>query len=159
VVRPPIRRIRAFRFSKILLGMDFSGLYDYDGFRESREEGPHVDRLCPGLHRRHRHDDPAGRFFFHNMASLAQMERELLAERTRAGLAAARRRARVGGRKRRMTPGGGGIGPEALEAWNGSPRRRSESRRLQPDAVPLGTRHESMSLERGCEFGSVALET
>jgi DNA invertase Pin-like site-specific DNA recombinase len=40
---------------------------------------------------------PAGRFFFHVMASLAQMERELLAERTRAGLAAARRRGRVGG--------------------------------------------------------------
>ena len=39
------------------------------------------------------------------MASLAQMERELLAERTRAGLDAARRWGRVGGRKRRMTPG------------------------------------------------------
>ena len=39
------------------------------------------------------------------MASLAQMERKLLAERTRAGLAAARRRGRLGGRKRRMTPG------------------------------------------------------
>jgi DNA invertase Pin-like site-specific DNA recombinase len=48
---------------------------------------------------------PTGRFFFHVMASLAQMERELLAERTRAGLAAARRRGRIGGRKRRMTPG------------------------------------------------------
>ena len=48
---------------------------------------------------------PAGRFFFHVMASLAQMERELQAERTRAGLDAARRRGRVGGRKRRMTPG------------------------------------------------------
>jgi DNA invertase Pin-like site-specific DNA recombinase len=48
---------------------------------------------------------PAGRFFFHIMASLAQMERELLAERTRAGLDAARRRGRRGGRKRRMTPG------------------------------------------------------
>jgi DNA invertase Pin-like site-specific DNA recombinase len=46
---------------------------------------------------------PAGRFFFHVMASLAQMERELLVERTRAGLAAARRLGRVGGRKRRMT--------------------------------------------------------
>ena len=40
---------------------------------------------------------PAGRFFFYVMASLAQMERELLAERTKAGLAAARRRGRVGG--------------------------------------------------------------
>jgi DNA invertase Pin-like site-specific DNA recombinase len=48
---------------------------------------------------------PAGRFFFHIRASLAQMERELLVERTRAGLAAARRRGGFGGRKRRMTPG------------------------------------------------------
>jgi len=46
---------------------------------------------------------PAGRFFFHVMASLAQMERELIVERTRAGLEAARRLGRVGGRKRRMT--------------------------------------------------------
>ena len=45
----------------------------------------------------------AGRFFFHVMASLAQMERELLVERTRAGLDAARKRGRVGGRKRAMT--------------------------------------------------------
>jgi DNA invertase Pin-like site-specific DNA recombinase len=48
---------------------------------------------------------PSARLFFHVMASLAQMERELLAERTRAGLTAARRRGRVGGCKRRMTPG------------------------------------------------------
>lgn len=47
---------------------------------------------------------PAGRFFFHVMASLAQMERELIVERTPAGLAAARQRGRVGGRRRRMTP-------------------------------------------------------
>jgi DNA invertase Pin-like site-specific DNA recombinase len=46
---------------------------------------------------------PMGRFFFHMMASLAQMERELIVERTRAGLAAARQRGRIGGRKRRMT--------------------------------------------------------
>lgn len=43
--------------------------------------------------------------FFHVMASLAQMERELIIERTRAGLAAARRLGRIGGRKRRMTEG------------------------------------------------------
>lgn len=46
----------------------------------------------------------AGRFFFHVMASLAQMERELLIERTKAGLDAARKRGRVVGRKRQMTP-------------------------------------------------------
>jgi DNA invertase Pin-like site-specific DNA recombinase len=37
------------------------------------------------------------------MASLAQMERELILERTRAGLEAARCQGRVGGRKRQMT--------------------------------------------------------
>ena len=45
----------------------------------------------------------AGRFFFHVMASLAQMERDLTVERTRAGLEAARRQGRTGGRKRKMT--------------------------------------------------------
>jgi DNA invertase Pin-like site-specific DNA recombinase len=38
------------------------------------------------------------------MASLAQMERELIAERTKASLDAARKRGRMVGRKRRMTP-------------------------------------------------------
>ena len=37
------------------------------------------------------------------MASLAQMERELMVERTKAGLDAARKQGRVGGRKRTMT--------------------------------------------------------
>ena len=44
----------------------------------------------------------AGRFFFHVMASLAQMERGLTVERTRAGLEAARRQGRTEGRKRKM---------------------------------------------------------
>ena len=48
---------------------------------------------------------PAGRFFFHVMASLAEMERELTVERTRAGLATARERGRTGGRRRIMTDG------------------------------------------------------
>ncbi len=46
---------------------------------------------------------PSGRFFFHVMASLAEMERELTAERTRAGLEVARLLGRKGGRKRQMT--------------------------------------------------------
>ena len=48
-------------------------------------------------------DTPSGRFFFHVMASLAEMERELTVERTRAGLEVARRLGRKGGRKRQMT--------------------------------------------------------
>lgn len=45
----------------------------------------------------------SGRFFFNVMASLAQMERELMIERTQAGLRAARDQGRIGGRKRIMT--------------------------------------------------------
>lgn len=47
----------------------------------------------------------SGRFFFHVMASLAEMERELIVERTRAGLEVARQLGRKGGRKRQMTEG------------------------------------------------------
>ena len=46
---------------------------------------------------------PSGRFFFHVMASLAEMERELTVERTRAGLEIARQLGRKGGRKPKMT--------------------------------------------------------
>lgn len=45
----------------------------------------------------------AGRFFFHIMASLSQMEQELVSERTKAGLAAAKKLGRLGGRRRTMT--------------------------------------------------------
>jgi DNA invertase Pin-like site-specific DNA recombinase len=47
---------------------------------------------------------PAGRFYFHILGALAQMERELIRERTVAGLAAARARGRKGGRKPRLSP-------------------------------------------------------
>lgn len=45
---------------------------------------------------------PHGRFFFHMMASLAEMERDILIERTKAGLEAAKKRGSVLGRKRKM---------------------------------------------------------
>jgi DNA invertase Pin-like site-specific DNA recombinase len=45
-----------------------------------------------------------GRLVFHIFGALAQFERELLRERTMAGLAAARARGRTGGRPRAMTP-------------------------------------------------------
>ncbi|WP_435947706.1 recombinase family protein [Dryocola sp. BD586] len=47
---------------------------------------------------------PMGRFFFHVMGALAEMERELIVERTRAGLAAARAQGRIGGRRPKLTP-------------------------------------------------------
>ncbi|CAG9175484.1 DNA-invertase hin [Cupriavidus laharis] len=45
---------------------------------------------------------PSGRCFFHVMASLAEMERELTIERTRVGLEIARQLGRKGGRKPKM---------------------------------------------------------
>lgn len=47
---------------------------------------------------------PAGRLIFHVFASIAQFERERIVERTKEGLAAARKRGRVGGRPPALTP-------------------------------------------------------
>ncbi len=44
-----------------------------------------------------------GRFFFHIMSALSEMERELIVERTVAGLAAARAQGRIGGRPKALT--------------------------------------------------------
>ncbi len=46
---------------------------------------------------------PGGRLVFHIFGAIAEFERDLIRERTRAGLDAARRRGRVGGRPRTMT--------------------------------------------------------
>lgn len=47
---------------------------------------------------------PSGEMVFHVIAALAQFERGIIRERTKAGLVAARSRGRVGGRKKALTP-------------------------------------------------------
>jgi DNA invertase Pin-like site-specific DNA recombinase len=47
---------------------------------------------------------PTGRLIFHIFASLAEFERDLIRERTVAGLTAARARGRMGGRRPSLTP-------------------------------------------------------
>jgi DNA invertase Pin-like site-specific DNA recombinase len=49
---------------------------------------------------------PGGKLIFHLMGALAEFERDLIRERTNAGLAAARVRGRVGGRPRRLATNG-----------------------------------------------------
>jgi DNA invertase Pin-like site-specific DNA recombinase len=80
------------------LGRTVKGLVDFVG--ELAEREVQFRSLTDGIDT----TTPTGRFFFHVMASLAQMERELIAERTKAGLDAARKRGRLVGRKRSMTP-------------------------------------------------------
>lgn len=47
---------------------------------------------------------PAGRLIYRIIAAVAEMERDLLIERTNSGLAASRARGRKGGRKREFSP-------------------------------------------------------
>lgn len=61
---------------------------------ELEDKGIHFHSLTDSIDT----SSSAGRFFFHVMSALAQMERELIVERTKAGLAAARSRGRIGGR-------------------------------------------------------------
>jgi len=79
------------------LGRSVKGLVDM--ILKLEEQGVHFKSLTDGIDT----STPSGKFFFHIMASLAQMERELIVERTKAGLKAARARGRVGGRKRKLT--------------------------------------------------------
>jgi DNA invertase Pin-like site-specific DNA recombinase len=60
------------------------------GFKSLQE---HIDTTTPG-----------GKLIFHVFAALAEFERDLIRERTRAGLTAARARGRRGGRKPALTP-------------------------------------------------------
>lgn len=46
---------------------------------------------------------PGGKLIFHIMAALSEFERDMISERTRAGLIAARARGRVGGRPKGMS--------------------------------------------------------
>lgn len=79
------------------LGRSVKNLVDLVGALHQR--GVHFKSLTDAIDT----GTPSGRFFFHVMASLAEMERELTVERTRAGLEVARQLGRKGGRKRQMT--------------------------------------------------------
>jgi DNA invertase Pin-like site-specific DNA recombinase len=53
--------------------------------------------------RKHRHDNKRGKLIFHIFGALAEFERNLIRERTQAGLTAARARGRKGGRPNALT--------------------------------------------------------
>ena len=79
------------------LGHSVKDLVDFVG--ELHKQGVQFKSLTDAIDT----GTPSGRFFFHTMASLAEMERELTVERTRTALEVARQLGRKGGRKRKMT--------------------------------------------------------
>jgi DNA invertase Pin-like site-specific DNA recombinase len=79
------------------LGRSMKGLVDLAASLEARKID--LRSLTDGIDTK----GAAGRFFFHVMAALAVMERDLISERTMAGLAAAKRAGKIGGRRPAMT--------------------------------------------------------
>lgn len=77
---------------------------------------------------------PGGKLIFHIFASLAEFERELIRERTKAGLAAAVARGRKGGRPSVMTPARIDM-TKKLRADGRSYREIGEALRLGASAV------------------------
>ena len=71
---------------EVINGLRESGI----GFRSLQEQ---IDTTSAG-----------GRFYLHILAALAEFERELISERTKAGMAAARRRGIHVGRPRKLSP-------------------------------------------------------
>ena len=85
---------------------------------------------------------PGGRLIFHLFAALGQFERDLIRERTRAGLAAAAERGRKGGRKPVMTPDRPGTDrPRGRHASEGGQDRALSGahRRSGPGGAGAGT--------------------
>jgi DNA invertase Pin-like site-specific DNA recombinase len=89
---------------------------------------------------------PGGKLVFGIFAALAEFERQLIIERTTAGMAAARARGRNGGRPYKMTPskaapGRGVPEPTRDEDWRSVRRTRHYSR----DASVESTKHPNIA--------------
>ena len=80
------------------LGRSLRGLVELVAILNER--GVELRSLCESLDT----TTPAGKLIFHIFAALAEMETEVLRERTRAGLAAARLRGKMLGRPRALSP-------------------------------------------------------
>jgi DNA invertase Pin-like site-specific DNA recombinase len=93
---------------------------------------------------------PGGRLVFHVFAALAEFERDLIHERTRAGLAAARARGRRGGRPSVMTADKRRR-PADVRLWRAYGRRDRCGSGRQPPSIyrHLGSDTRSESQPRG----------
>jgi hypothetical protein len=103
------------------------------GFRVLTGQGANIDTTTA-----------SGRLVFGIFAALAEFERELIRERTIAGLASARARGRNGGRPYTMTPAKLRLAQAAMAKRDTRPRRRSNP----PRPAPSGCRSAA---ELACE--------
>ncbi|MFB3119224.1 MAG: recombinase family protein [Stenotrophomonas maltophilia] len=106
------------------------------GFRSLQEQ---IDTTSAG-----------GRFYLHILAALAEFERELISERTRAGMEAARRNGQHLGRPRKLTPQQVTMARHMIESRKET--RRAVADRFDVDVATL--RRALTSYER--ELGSGA---
>ena len=102
---------------------------------------------------------PAGRFFFHIMSALSQMERELILERTRARLEVARCAGRVGGRKRRMTDGKVQAARKLLASGDAAQRGGGQLRRVGSHTISVGSGLLTEVRARARAFASATANT
>ena len=114
------------------LGRSVKGLVDLVNELEARKV--HFQSITDGVDTK----TPAGRLFFHVMASLAQMERELILERTRAGLEAARCAGRVGGTQAPDDRRQGSGHKKAIGQQDTTTGSGAQLRRVGSHVIPMG---------------------
>lgn len=83
-----------------------------------RERGAHLVSLTENIDT----STSAGTFVFHSLASVAQFERDLIRERTLAGLATAKAKGKVGGRPKALTRAQIALAVELRDEKNASQR-------------------------------------
>jgi DNA invertase Pin-like site-specific DNA recombinase len=94
---------------------------------------------------------PSGRLVYQIIAAVAEMERELLIERTNSGLAASRARGRKGGRKREFSPA---AARKAQERYDRGDLSVAEIARLA--GVSRQTLYRYLAIDRGRQTDRVA---
>jgi DNA invertase Pin-like site-specific DNA recombinase len=78
-----------------------------------------------------------GKLIFHIFGALAEFERNLISERTNAGLMAARQRGRIGGRPKALTPRQIGIVQSLYDDPNNSIAEIRRTLKIQSHVVPV----------------------
>lgn len=95
-----------------------------------------VALVCPGQGIDTSKSNPAGRLQMHVLAAVAEFERSLIVERTKAGLAAARARgARLGRPSARLVPNH----PDVIKAWHAAGGKQLRQLALDLGGVSVST--------------------